>query len=93
MNNLKTTKNTNILHDLVHLQKKYQKHMLVHSKYQPNLIQHIFKNNPQSPILNYSTRCPYNIQYLHITPKKKITPYPYLPKETNNLHQQSFKKI
>jgi radical SAM protein with 4Fe4S-binding SPASM domain len=93
MSGLEAAENADVLRDLVRLQKEYRGRMLVRSKCQPSLMRHIFENDPQSPILNYSTRCPCGVQYLRITPEGKVTPCPYLPREAGDLRQQSFKEI
>jgi radical SAM protein with 4Fe4S-binding SPASM domain len=49
--------------------------------------------DPESPILNYSTRCPCGVQYCRITPDGKLTPCPYLPAQAGDLRQQSFAEI
>lgn len=93
MSGLEAAENADVLRDLVRLQKEYRGRMLVRSKCQPSLMRHVFENDPQSPILNYSTRCPCGVQYLRITPEGKVTPCPYLPREAGDLRQQSFKEI
>ncbi|HIA01323.1 MAG TPA: radical SAM protein [Myxococcales bacterium] len=93
MNGLEATENAEVLLDLVRLQKEYRGRMLIRSKCQPSLMRHVFENDPDSPILNYSTRCPCGMQYLRITPEGKVTPCPYLPREAGDLRTQSFKEV
>jgi radical SAM protein with 4Fe4S-binding SPASM domain len=48
---------------------------------------------PESPILNYETRCPCGTQYCRITPDGKLTPCPYNPSAAGDLRRQSFADI
>jgi radical SAM protein with 4Fe4S-binding SPASM domain len=93
MHGLAPQENAAVLQDLVRLQKEYRGRMLVRSKCQPQLMRHVFERDPESPILNYATRCPCGVQYLRITPEGKVTPCPYLPKEAGDLRTQSFKSV
>src|SRR6185436_2697456 len=48
---------------------------------------------PESPVLNYQTRCPCGTQYCRITPDGKLTPCPYLPAVAGDLREESFSSV
>jgi radical SAM protein with 4Fe4S-binding SPASM domain len=56
-------------------------------------MRHVHRTDPESPILNYETRCPCGTQYCRITPDGKLTPCPYLPEVAGDLRVQSFGEI
>ena len=65
--------------------------MLVRSKCQPQIMRHVLDaGDPDSPLLNYETRCPCGVQYCRITPEGRVTPCPYLPVVAGDLRHQSF---
>ncbi len=90
---LNPQENEEVLLELVDLQKEYRGNMLVRSKCQPQLMRHIYERDPESPLLNYGTRCPCGIQYCRITPDGKLTPCPYLPKVAGDLRVSSFREV
>ncbi|MEX2177063.1 MAG: SPASM domain-containing protein, partial [Gemmatimonadaceae bacterium] len=59
----------------------------------PHFMRHLHRADPDSPILNYSTRCPCGVQYCRITPDGKLTPCPYLPAHAGDLRRDSFGDI
>jgi radical SAM protein with 4Fe4S-binding SPASM domain len=67
--------------------------MLVRSKCQPQLMRHAFEREPNSPLLNYETRCPCGVQYCRITPEGKVTPCPYTPAVAGDLRTTSFSEV
>ena len=46
------------------------------------------RGDPQSPLLNYETRCPCGVQYCRITPEGKVTPCPYTPAVAGDLRRR-----
>ena len=66
---------------------------MVRSKCQPQLMRHVVQGDPESPLLNYETRCPCGVHYVRITPEGKVTPCPYMPVAAGDLSTQSFKEI
>ena len=82
-----------LLAQLADLQKEYRGRMLIRSKCQPQIMRHIHEKDPDSPLLQYGTRCPCGVQYCRITPDAKLTPCPYLPAVAGDLRQQSFREI
>jgi radical SAM protein with 4Fe4S-binding SPASM domain len=53
----------------------------------------VHQRAPESPILNYETRCPCGTQYCRITPDGKLTPCPYLPTSAGSLRERSFAEV
>ncbi len=90
---LTPAENEQVLSELADLQRVYRGRMLVRSKCQPQLMRHVHVKDPESPLLNYGTRCPCGIQYCRITPDGKVTPCPYLPVVAGDLRTQSFQEI
>jgi len=82
-----------LLGELAELQRRYRGRMLVRAKCAPHFMRHVHQRDPQSPILNYATRCPCGVQYCRITPDGKLTPCPYLPAQAGDLRRQSFGDI
>jgi AdoMet-dependent heme synthase len=82
-----------ILADLVRWQRQYRGQMMVRAKCAPHFMRHVHQADPESPILNYETRCPCGTQYCRITPDGKVTPCPYLPEVAGDLRAQSFGEI
>src|SRR2546427_7518632 len=56
-------------------------------------MRHVHRTDPDSPVLNYETRCPCGTQYCRITPDGKVTPCPYLPEVAGDLTTESFSEI
>ncbi len=82
-----------VLADLARWQKDYRGRLLVRAKCAPHFMRHVHALDPDSPILNYQTRCPCGTQYCRITPDGKLTPCPYLPEVAGDLRTQSFADI
>jgi radical SAM protein with 4Fe4S-binding SPASM domain len=82
-----------VLADLARWQRQYRGQMLVRAKCAPHFMRHVHGVDPESPILNYQTRCPCGTQYGRITPDGKLTPCPYLPAVAGDLRTHSFGEI
>lgn len=82
-----------VLSDLAEWQREYRGRMLVRAKCAPHFMRHVHAADPESPVLNYETRCPCGTQYCRITPDGKLTPCPYLPEVAGDLRAQSFGDI
>jgi radical SAM protein with 4Fe4S-binding SPASM domain len=82
-----------VLADLAKWQREYRGRMMVRAKCAPHFMRHVHAADPDSPILNYQTRCPCGTQYCRITPDGKLTPCPYLPEVAGDLRVQSFSDI
>lgn len=82
-----------VLADLARWQRQYRGTMLVRSKCAPHFMRHVHETDPESPVLNYETRCPCGTQYCRITPDGRLTPCPYLPEVAGDLGRQSFGEI
>ena len=81
------------LADLARWERTYRGRMLVRAKCAPHFMRHVHQTDPDSPVLNYQTRCPCGTQYCRITPDGKLTPCPYLPEAAGDLRRQSFADI
>ena len=93
MQGMSPEENDGVLRELVELESTYRGRMMVRSKCQPQLMRHVFQGDPDSPLLNYETRCPCGVHYVRITPEGKVTPCPYMPVAAGDLLTQSFKEI
>ncbi len=93
MRGLSPAENEEVLSELVELQRRYRGVMMVRSKCQPQIMRHVFEADPESPLLNYATRCPCGVQYCRITPEGKLTPCPYLPQVAGDLRRESFATV
>jgi radical SAM protein with 4Fe4S-binding SPASM domain len=82
-----------VLADLARWQRDYRGRLLVRAKCAPHFMRHVHQADPDSPVLNYETRCPCGTQYCRITPDGKLTPCPYLPEVAGDLRTQSFGEI
>jgi AdoMet-dependent heme synthase len=82
-----------VLADLARWQREYRGRMLVRAKCAPHFMRHVHQADPDSPLLNYETRCPCGTQYCRITPDGKLTPCPYLPEVAGDLRTQSFAEL
>jgi radical SAM protein with 4Fe4S-binding SPASM domain len=82
-----------VLADLARWQRHYRGQMMIRAKCAPHFMRHVHRADPDSPILNYQTRCPCGTQYCRITPDGKLTPCPYLPEVAGDLRTQSFGEI
>ncbi len=93
MQGMSPEENDEVLRELVALESTYRGRMMVRSKCQPQLMRHVFQGDPESPLLNYETRCPCGVHYVRITPEGKVTPCPYMPVVAGDLLTQSFQEI
>ncbi len=82
-----------VLADLARWERVYRGRMLVRAKCAPHFMRHVHQADPESPVLNYATRCPCGTQYCRITPDGKLTPCPYLPAVAGDLRTHSFAEI
>ncbi len=82
-----------VLAELVVEHQRYLGRMLVRSKCAPHFMRHVHQAAPESPILNYETRCPCGTQYCRITPEGKLTPCPYLPEAAGDLRETPFASV
>jgi radical SAM protein with 4Fe4S-binding SPASM domain len=67
--------------------------MLVRAKCAPQFMRHVHQTDPDSPILNYETRCPCGTQYCRVTPDGKVTPCPFLSEVAGDLRTQRFADV
>ncbi|HSL72695.1 MAG TPA: radical SAM protein [Longimicrobiales bacterium] len=93
MHGLTPEQNDHVLIELLALEREYRGRMLVRSKCQPQIMRHAFEREPDSPLLNYETRCPCGVQYCRITPEGKVTPCPYTPAVAGDLRTSGFAAI
>ena len=93
MQGMSPEENDSVLRELVELEGTYRGRMMVRSKCQPQIMRHVVEGDPESPLLNYETRCPCGVHYVRITPEGKVTPCPYMPVAAGDLLTQSFKEI
>ena len=93
MPGLTPEENEEVLKELVDLEQGYRGRMMIRSKCQPQLMRHVVQGDPESPLLNYETRCPCGVHYCRITPEGKVTPCPYLPVVAGDLSQNTFRDI
>jgi radical SAM protein with 4Fe4S-binding SPASM domain len=82
-----------LLEQLVDLHVEYQGRMLVRAKCAPHFMRLVHRRVPDSPVLNYSTRCPCGVQYCRVTPDGKLTACPYMPLPAGDLRKQSFEEV
>ncbi len=82
-----------ILSELVDHHERYLGRMMVRAKCAPHFMRLVHERAPDSPVLNYQTRCPCGVQYCRITPDGKLTPCPYMPSVAGDLRRQSFKSV
>jgi radical SAM protein with 4Fe4S-binding SPASM domain len=78
---------------LADAEERYRGTMMVRAKCAPHFIRRVYETNPDSPVLNYQTRCPCGIQYCRITPEGTVTPCPYMPTVAGDLRRQTFGEI
>ena len=82
-----------VLTDLARWERAYRGRMLVRAKCAPHFMRLVHQTDPESPVLNYETRCPCGTQYCRITPDGKVTPCPYLPEVAGDLKSQRFADV
>ena len=78
---------------LTEQERAYRGAMMVRSKCAPHFIRRVYEETPDSPLLNYQTRCPCGIQYCRITPEGTVTPCPYMPTVAGDLRVSTFGDI
>ena len=93
MRGLTPAENEEVLAELVELEREYRGRLLVRSKCNPALMRLVAERSPDSPLLNYQTRCPCGIHYCRITPEGRLTPCPYTPAVAGDLREQSFADV
>ncbi len=93
MGGMTPAENDEVLQELVALEQTYRGRMMIRSKCQPQLMRHVIDGDPDSPLLNYETRCPCGVHYVRITPEGKVTPCPYMPVVAGDLMKDSFRTI
>ncbi len=81
------------LAELVALHQAYLGRMMVRAKCAPHFMRHVHRDAPDSPVLNYQTRCPCGTQYCRITPDGRLTPCPYLPLAAGDLRRRPFAEV
>ena len=93
MHGLLPDENEDVLREIVEMERTYRGRMMVRSKCQPQLMRHVVEDSPDSPLLNYGTRCPCGVHYVRITPEGKVTPCPYSPVVAGDLRTTEFADI
>ena len=93
MEGLSPEENDAVLRELASLESEYRGRMMIRSKCQPQIMRHVHGGDPDSPLLNYRTRCPCGVQYCRITPEGKLTPCPYTPTVAGDLRVSSFREV
>ncbi|HEX9691478.1 MAG TPA: radical SAM protein [Gemmatimonadales bacterium] len=79
-----------LLSELVDHHVRHLGRMMVRAKCAPHFMRLVHQRSPDSPILNYETRCPCGVQYCRVTPDGKLTACPYLPAPAGDLRKQPF---
>ena len=93
LSDLSPTDYEGVLTDLARWEHAYRGRMLVRAKCAPHFMRLVHQTDPESPVLNYETRCPCGTQYCRITPDGKVTPCPYLPEVAGDLTSQRFADV
>ncbi|HSR42338.1 MAG TPA: SPASM domain-containing protein, partial [Longimicrobiales bacterium] len=93
MRGLEPAENEAVLEELLTLEREYRGRMMVRSKCNPQLMRHVVDSAPDSPLLNYETRCPCGVHYCRITPEGRVTPCPYTPVVAGDLRRQDFARV
>jgi AdoMet-dependent heme synthase len=81
------------LEELVDLHIRHLGRLMVRAKCAPHFMRLVHERAPESPILNYRTRCPCGVQYCRVTPDGKLTACPYLPVPAGDLRTRSFSDV
>ncbi len=82
-----------LLTQLADLHVEYLGQMMVRAKCAPAFMRLVHERAPDSPILQYATRCPCGVQYCRITPDGHLTACPYLPVSAGDLRRQPFAEV
>lgn len=93
MSDLSPGEYEDVLVELVDLHVEFMGTMMVRSKCAPHFMRLIHERAPNSPVLNYSTRCPCGVHYCRITPDGKLTACPYMPVPAGDLRRESFATV
>lgn len=93
MSDLSPEEYEDALAELVDLHIEFTGTMMVRSKCAPHFMRLIYERAPNSPVLNYSTRCPCGVHYCRITPDGKLTACPYMPIPAGDLRSESFAQV
>ncbi len=93
MSDLTPTEYEDALGELVDLHREHLGRMMVRAKCAPHFMRLVHQRTPDSPVLNYATRCPCGVQYCRITPDGKLTPCPYLPLVAGDLRRERFADV
>ncbi|MEX2528736.1 MAG: radical SAM protein [Gemmatimonadota bacterium] len=93
MQGLTPEENEGVLEELLQLESTYRGRMMVRSKCRPEIMRLAHQGDPESPLLNYRTRCPCGEQYCRITPEGKVTPCPYSPVVAGDLREEPFHRV
>ena len=93
MSELSAEANEEVLRQLVDLHVQYLGRMMVRAKCAPQFMRLVYQRAPDSPILNYETRCPCGVQYCRVAPDGKLTACPYMPLAAGDLRAEPFEKI
>jgi AdoMet-dependent heme synthase len=93
MPGLDPSANEAVLSELVELETRYRGRMMVRSKCMPQFMRLIAERAPDSPLMNYQTRCPCGVHYCRITPEGRVTPCPYTPAVAGDLRARSFADV
>ena len=67
--------------------------MMIRAKCAPHFMRLVSERAPDSPVLNYATRCPCGVQYARVTPDGKLTACPYMPLPAGDLRESSFAEV
>lgn len=81
------------LAELVEHHRRHLGQMMVRAKCAPQFMRLVHQLTPDSPILDYATRCPCGTQYCRITPDGHLTPCPYIPTAAGDLRSQGFAEV
>ncbi|MFL5576756.1 MAG: radical SAM protein [Gemmatimonadaceae bacterium] len=81
------------LAELVEHGRRHLGRMMVRAKCAPHFMRLAHQLAPDSPLLDYETRCPCGTQYCRITPDGRLTPCPYIPTAAGDLRAQSFAEV
>ena len=82
-----------LLTQLVDLHVRYLGRMMVRAKCAPQFMRLVHQRVPDSPVLNYATRCPCGVQYCRVTPDGKLTACPYMPLPAGDLRHTPFASV
>jgi radical SAM protein with 4Fe4S-binding SPASM domain len=93
LNDLAPSDYEELLDELVGHHRRHLGRMMVRAKCAPHFMRLLHQAAPDSPILNYETRCPCGVQYCRITPDGQLTPCPYIPTPAGDLRREPFATV